>query len=87
MANYKELLEMSGLTSAEIAEIRLNTQIIGEILKARNGAGITQQELEEISGIKQPLISRIEQGKVDPQITTILRILEPLGKTLAVVSK
>lgn len=87
MANYDELLKISGLTPAEIAEIKLKTQIVGEILKARNGAGISQKELEEISGVKQPLIARIERGKVDPQITTIMRILEPLGMTLAVVPK
>jgi len=87
MANHKELLELSGLTTAEIAEIKLKTQIVGELLNARKEAGITQQELDEISGVKQPFIARIERGKVDPQITTILKLLEPLGKTLAVVPK
>jgi predicted transcriptional regulator len=85
MANHKELLELSGLTPTEIAEIKLNTQIVGELLRVRNGAGISQQELEAISGVKQPLIARIERGKVDPQVTTILRMLQPLGKTLAIV--
>ena len=87
VANLKELVDLSGLTPTEIAEIRLKTQIVAELLAARKGAGITQQELDEISGIKQPFIARIEKGRVDPQITTILRLLEPLGKTLAVVSK
>lgn len=87
MANHKELLELSGLTSAKIAEIKLNTQIVGELLKARNEAGISQKELEAISGVRQPLIARIEKGRTDPQITTVLRMLEPLGMTLAVVPK
>lgn len=85
--DHEDLLKLSGLTPAELAEIKLNTQIVGAIIEARNEAGITQQELERVSGVKQPLIARIERGKVDPQITTILRLLEPLGKTLVVVPK
>ena len=73
------------LTPEETEEIRVKIEIIDEILKARKGKGISQKELESISGVKQPLIARIEKGNVDPQITTILRILKPLGLTLAVV--
>lgn len=85
--DYDDIVELSGITSLEMAEIKLRTQIIGELIKARNGAGLTQKELEAISGVSQPLIARIEKGKTDPQITTILRILDPLGMTLAVVPK
>lgn len=62
------------------------TQIIEEILKARKGKGLSQKELEAINGVKQPIIARIEKGHTDPQLTTILRILKPMGLTLAVVS-
>jgi predicted transcriptional regulator len=31
------------------------------------------------------MIARIERNKVDPQISTILRLLIPLGKTLDIV--
>ena len=84
---HEDLLKVSGLTSAEQAEIKLNAQIIGALIDARNGKKISQKELEELSGVRQPIIARIERGKTDPQITTLLRILEPLGMTLAVVPK
>jgi predicted transcriptional regulator len=38
-----------------------------------------------MSGIKQPQIARIERGDANPQLDTLLRVLAPLGKTLAIV--
>ncbi|MCL2774061.1 MAG: helix-turn-helix domain-containing protein [Oscillospiraceae bacterium] len=84
---HEDLLKISGLTPTEQAEIKLNSQIICALIDARNDKKISQKELEELSGVRQPIIARIERGKTDPQITTLLRILEPLGMTLAVVSK
>lgn len=72
-------------TAEEIAETDIQVKIIGEIIEARNSKGISQRELEEQSGVKQPIISRLERGAVDPQLKTILKILRPLGKTLAIV--
>jgi len=84
---HEDLLKISGLTPAEQAEIKLNAQIICALIGARNEKKISQKELEELSGVRQPIIARIERGKTDPQVTTLLRILEPLGMTLAVVPK
>ena len=72
-------------TPEEIAESNLRVAIIGELIKARNEQGISQRKLEELSGVKQPVIARIEKGTVTPQIDTVMKILAPLGKTLAVV--
>ena len=72
-------------TPDEIAESDLRVQLIGEIIKARNEKGYSQKKLEELSGVKQPIIARMERGTTSPQISTILKILAPLGMTLAVV--
>ena len=72
-------------TSDEIRESDLRVAIISELIKARNERGISQRELEQLSGVKQPIISRMESGETSPQIETVLRVLAPLGKTLAVV--
>jgi ribosome-binding protein aMBF1 (putative translation factor) len=72
-------------TPEEIAESDLRVAIIGEIIKARQEQGISQKKLEELSGVKQPIIARMEKGTTNPQIDTILKILVPLGKTLAIV--
>lgn len=69
-------------TREEIAESDLRVALIGELIKARKERGITQRELEEISGVKQPVIARIENGSTTPNLSTVLKVLVPLGKTL-----
>lgn len=73
------------LTPEERAENDIKVALLGEIIKARQGNGYTQKKLEEISGVKQPVIARLERGTTDPQLSTMIKILAPLGKTLAVV--
>ncbi len=72
-------------TPEENAASDLRVAIIGEIIKARQEKGISQKKLEELSGVKQPVIARMENGTTSPQIETVLKVLVPLGKTLAVV--
>lgn len=73
------------LRSEEKLESDLRVALIGEIIKARQERGISQKKLEEISGVRQPIIARMESGTACPQLATVLKILAPLGKTLAVV--
>lgn len=80
-----EEVEQEIYTPEEIAEGDLRVAIIGELIKARREKGISQKKLEELSGVKQPIIARMEKGSTSPQIDTILKVLAPLGKTLAVV--
>lgn len=72
-------------TPEEIAESNLRVALIGEIIKARQEKGISQKKLEELSGVKQPVIARMENGTTSPQIDTVMKVLAPLGKTLAIV--
>ena len=72
-------------TAEEIRESKLRVAIISELIKARQDRNISQRELEQLSGVKQPVISRLESGETSPQTETVLKILAPLGKTLAVV--
>lgn len=72
-------------TENEIAESDLRVSIIGELIKARRELGISQKKLEELSGVKQPVIARIEKGNSDPRLDTLLKILAPLGKTIKIV--
>jgi DNA-binding phage protein len=72
-------------TPEEIAESDLRVAIIGELIKARREKGFSQKKLEELSGVRQPVIARMEKGN-NPQLDTVLKVLAPLGKTLSVVS-
>ena len=58
------------LTAEEILESDLRVALIGELIKARQEKG---------------LIARMEKGQTSPQLDTILKVLAPLGKTLAIV--
>lgn len=80
-----EELQKELFTPEEIAASNLRVALIGELIKARQERGISQKKLEELSGVKQPIIARMEKGSTSPQIDTILKVLAPLGKTLAIV--
>ena len=70
------------LTPEEIAESDLRVALIGELIKARKERGLSQRELEALSGVKQPVIARMENGSTVPNLNTILKVLAPLGKPL-----
>ena len=70
------------LTPEEIAASNLRVAIMGELVKARQEKHISQRELESLSGVKQPIISRMESGTTSPQLDTVLKVLGALGKTL-----
>ena len=78
-------LESELFTPEEIAESRARVDIICSIIDARQEKGLSQKELAELTGIKQPAIARLENGHISPSIDTINRLLAPLGKRLAVI--
>ncbi len=81
----KQLLDEGYLTEEDIAASNLRVALIGELINARQEKGISQKKLEELSGVKQPVIARMERGITSPQIDTLIKLLVPLGKTLAIV--
>jgi transcriptional regulator with XRE-family HTH domain len=58
--------------------------MIGELIKEqRQKANMTQEQLADKIGAKKSFISRIENGKVDIQLSTLYRLLENgLGRNL-----
>jgi transcriptional regulator with XRE-family HTH domain len=51
--------------------------IIGEMLKeARRAAKMTQDQVARKAGTKKSYISRLENGKIDIQVSTPFRIFE-----------
>lgn len=86
MSNWNDVKKnITSLSQDDWDEIDLKVKIVGEILEARKKAGLTQSELEDLSGIKQSFIARFENNRMDPQLTTVLKLLRPLGLTLDVV--
>ena len=85
IAGTWEEWEKSHFTPEEIAESNLRVALIGELIRARNERGVTQKQLEEMSGVSQPVIARLERGTTSPNISTVMKLLAPLGKKLAIV--
>ena len=79
-----EELEKEIYTPEEIAASDLRVALINELIKAREGQGLSQRDLEKLSGVAQPVISRMEKGTTSPSIDTVLKFLVPLGMTLKV---
>lgn len=66
-----------------------NSKILKDLKKyiksIRKEEKVSQKLLSELSGIPQPAIARIESGTSDPQISTLSRLLAPLGYELQIV--
>ena len=82
---WDEEFDKGHFTPEEIAESNMRVALITELIKARQEQGISQRQLEALSGVKQPQIARMERGDANPQLDTLLKVLAPLGKTLAIV--
>lgn len=80
-----EELEKEVYTPDEIAASDLRVALINEMIKAREAQGISQRKLEELSGVSQPVIARMEKGTTSPSIDTVIKFLVPLGMTLKIV--
>ncbi|MBQ6316973.1 MAG: helix-turn-helix transcriptional regulator [Oscillospiraceae bacterium] len=72
-------------TPEEIAESNMRVALMKQLVEARRSQGITQKQLEQLSGVSQPVIARMESGSTSPQIGTLIKVLRPLGLTMKIV--
>ena len=78
---FDELLDIKygkvGSSKRDEYEAKANYFVISEMLKeARKDAHITQEQLADKIGTKKSYISRLENGKVDIQLSTLFKIFE-----------
>lgn len=79
--SFDELLDIKygqlGTSDRDEFEVKAKSFIIGEMIReARKEANMTQELLAEKTGTKKSYISRVENGKVDIQISTLFKIFE-----------
>jgi len=85
---FDELLDIKygkvGTTLRDEYDAKANYFVISEMLKeARKDAHITQEQLADKIGTKKSYISRLENGKVDIQLSTLFKIFETgLGRKI-----
>ncbi len=82
---WEEVKKSLKFTPNEEAEIQLEMDIIEATIAARKENNLTQRELSAKSGIKQPVIARIEKFINSPQTNTLIKLLYPMGYTIKVV--
>jgi DNA-binding XRE family transcriptional regulator len=73
------------VSPADRERIDFEISLIGKMVEAREEKGLSQRELAELSGVKQPAIARLESLKATPQIDTLFKVLHPLGYTIEIV--
>lgn len=87
MKKYKDVKNFDELIEFEHGKIGTETRnkyeegaqmfIVSEMLKtARKDANLTQEQLAEKAGTKKSYISKIENGKGNIQLSTLIRIFE-----------
>ena len=62
------------------AVIYLLQMVTDERLKA----GLTQEELADKIGTKKSFISRVEKGKADIQLSTLVKVFRGVGREISV---
>ena len=72
-----------GTTTREKFTEQAQAYFTGQLIEnARKNAHITQDELAKRLGSNKSYISRIENGKTEPKVSTFYRIAEALGLTV-----
>lgn len=85
---FDELLDIKygklGTSKRDEFETKAKAFVVGEMIKdARKEAHLTQEELASKTGTKKSYISRVENGKIDIQVSTLFKIFEEgLGKRI-----
>ncbi len=62
-------------------------EIIIQLITRRIELNMSQRDLAEKTGIKQPMIARIEKFESVPRLDTIVKIAYALGLTITFASK
>lgn len=81
ITTFDELIELEhgkiGTDTRNEYEERAQMFIVSEMLKeARLQANLTQEQLAEKAGTKKSYISKVENGKGNIQLSTLIRIFE-----------
>ena len=65
-------------------ELEVEYVIMNEMLRLRGEARMSQSQLSQKTGITQPDISKLENGKANPSIATLKKVASAFGKRLQV---
>lgn len=84
-SDWEEVKKKLNISPEQEAEIQLEMDIIEATIEARKKNKLTQRQLSKRTGIKQPVIARIEKSLHSPKTNTLIKLLYPMGYTIRVV--
>lgn len=73
------------LTAEEVAVANRRLELVSELVGLRKAQGFSQERLSFLADCGRVTLARIETGAADPTLTTLLLLLQVLGKTLKIV--
>ena len=84
--SYKEYVKSIDYEiGKDIQEVEEISSIISVMIRQRNSLGLSQRDLAALCGIPQSSVARIESLRITPNLSTLLKILNPLGLKLLVM--
>ena len=83
--SWEEFEKDLNITKEQEAEIKLEMDIIRKTIEVRKSLKLSQSDLSKKTGIKQPAIARFENGIHSPTISTLIKMLVPMGYGIKIV--
>lgn len=72
-------------TPEEIAASDARVKLAIALSNERKARGLTQKKLSELSGIRQPIISRLEHGDTSTQIDSLIKLATAMNMEMQFV--
>ncbi len=85
MTTWNKLRKELNLSEEDEKIIELEKNLIRTMVEIRENRGITQSQLAELCGVRQPMVARLENSVHSPQLDSLLKMLVPMGYTLQIV--
>jgi predicted transcriptional regulator len=81
-----ELLERPGVRK-EYEALRPKYEMIRSLIERRNQLRISQKQLAELIGTKQPAISRLEKGDCNTKLSTFFKVANALDLAISIEAR
>jgi ribosome-binding protein aMBF1 (putative translation factor) len=83
----REAQEEGPAAVAEMETLHEYYGLVSDLIKLRRHRGLTQKQLDTVTGIPQSEISRIESGRANPTLATLRTLVRALGGEIRIMEK
>ena len=83
--DYKHYIQtVDSEADRELTAVEEQAAIISVMIQQRHALGLSQRDLASLCGMPQSSVARIESSQITPNLTTLLKLLKPLGLKLTI---